>query len=257
MSKIYSYSKQALKGLCRGVFSLPSRMASCPVNAWKVGILRRRNNLRVHFGCGNDRQADFINVDSRPTKAADVVMDLNRPRFAPQSVSFAFSNAFFEHLYRNRRSSHLRAVVTALQEDGACCYMGIPYFRNIAKLYLERGPGTAGPVFDLYNVYRYTHGDPENTPNWWLAQLHKSLFDEEELSALLQEAGFSSFVLFCYAYPGDFHEEPVNMGFYATRCPRPAGQIQNDCLAFLARFADKRIRMKSLEWLRAGQDRES
>ena len=76
-------------------------------------------------------------------------------------MAFAFSNAFFEHLYRSSRGPHLQRIREALAPDGACCYMGIPYFRNIARLYLERGPGTAGPVFDLFNVYRYTHGNPK------------------------------------------------------------------------------------------------
>jgi hypothetical protein len=74
-------------------------------------------------------------------------------------VSLAFSNAFFEHLYRDQRLPHLRRSRESLQPDGACCYMGIPYVRNIATFYLEGGPGIIGPRFDLYEVYRYTHGD--------------------------------------------------------------------------------------------------
>ncbi len=63
----------------------------------------------------------------------------------------------------------------SLQDNGICCYIGIPYFRNIAKLYIERGPGTRGPVFDLSNVYRYTHGDPEQVETSWLEQLNSNL----------------------------------------------------------------------------------
>lgn len=184
--------------------------------------------MRVHLGCGDDRQPDFVNIDARPTEATDVTMDLIRPRFSPSSVSFAFSNAFFEHLYRDSRLPHLRAIYESLQDDGICSYIGIPYFRNVAKYYLDRAPGTLGPVFDLYNVYRYTHGDPEQVPQWWLGQLHKSLFDENELSNLLKGAGFETFVLFCYGYPGDANELPVTMGFYATKLPGPVNQLQRD-----------------------------
>lgn len=193
--------------------------------------------------------SDFVNVDSRPTRATNVVMDLTLPRFSPASVAFAFSNAFFEHLYRTSRGPHLRRIRESLQDDGACCYIGIPYFRNIAKFYLERAPGTAGPVFDLYNVYRYTHGDPEHADGWWLGQLHKSLFDEEEMSDLLTEAGFQSWVMFCYGYPGDQHEMPVTMGFYATAASRPEPELRAECEAFLARFAGPKIRLRTLEWL--------
>ena len=225
------------------------RFPRARANRRKRTTMLRQQNLRVHLGCGSDRQANFLNIDSRPTAATDVTMDLNLPPFSPASVSFAFSNAFFEHLYRDSRLPHLRAIRAALQNDGACCYIGIPYFRNIAKFYIDRAPGTAGAVFDLYNVYRYTHGDPEHAAGWWLEQLHKSLFDEEELSGLLRNAGFEAFVVFCYAYPGDAHELPVNLGFYAAKSGRPREKLQEDARAFLARFADKRIRMNSLVWL--------
>ncbi len=176
-------------------------------------------------------------------------MDLTRPRLSRDSVALAFSNAFFEHLYRDKRLAHLQRIRESLQADGACCYMGLPYFRNVAKFYLEGGPGTIGPRFDLYNVYRYTHGDPEHQPAWWLGQLHKSLFDEVELSALLREAGFPSFVMFCYGYPGDDAEIPVTMGFYATKSAIPEARLRDDCVTFLKRFAGVRILLDSLQWI--------
>ena len=162
-------------------------------NRVRLAALQRERSLRVHLGCGDDRLPGFVNIDYRPTAAVDVAMDLSLPRLADGSVSLAFSNAFFEHLYRPSRGPHLRRIRQALAPDGACCYMGIPYFPNIARLYVERGPGTAGPVFDLFNVYRYTHGDPEGQAAWWLGQLHKSLFDEEEVAALLAPSGFGAY----------------------------------------------------------------
>ena len=238
-----------MKAACRRIAIRILRFPKALLNRRKCAAILRQTDLRVHLGCGDDRQAGYLNIDARPTGATDAVMDLNQPPFAPDSVALAFSNAFFEHLYRDSRLPHLRAVRAALQKDGACCYMGLPYFRNIAKFYVDRAPGTAGPVFDLQNVYRYTHGNPEQAAGWWLEQLHKSLFDEAELSGLLRKAGFEAFVLFCYAYPGDAHELPVNLGFYATKSGRPRERLQADARAFLALFADKRIRMDSLVWL--------
>ena len=228
------------------VWSTLSRKLS---NPFRVASLRQRRSLNVHLGCGDDRLDDFINIDCRMTHAADISTDLNQPRFAPQSVAFAFSNAFFEHLLRNARLGHLQCIYGSLESKGVCCYIGIPYFRNIARFYLERAPGTAGPIFDLYNVYRYTHGDPEQVPSWWLAQLHKSLFDEHEVASLLRRSGFRSFVMFCYGFPGDVHEMPVTMGFYASRDQRSTEQLQSEVTAFLVRFADTKIRMMTLEWL--------
>ena len=219
-------------------------------NARRVSDLQRRRSLRVHLGCGGDRLADCVNIDTRRTPATDVTMDLNVPRLGPSTVALAFSNAFFEHLYRPQRLPHLRRIREALEPGGVCCYIGIPYFKNVARFYLEGAPGTLGPIFDLYNVYRYTHGDPEHQPSWWLEQLHKSLFDEDEVAGLLRDAGFQSFVIFCYGYPGDDHELPVTMGFYGTGTLVPAEELRGACLEFLARFADQRIRMNTLTWLR-------
>jgi len=131
----------------------------------------------------------------------------------------------------------------------------VPYFRNIAKYYVERGPGTTGPRFDLANVYSYTHGSPEMSGNphlernLWVGQLHKSLFDEEEMAALLKQAGFGSFVFFCYSFPGDTNELPICMGFYASKAVLTKDQLKANAENFLKQFDDKKIRMKSLEWL--------
>jgi hypothetical protein len=218
-------------------------------NRRKQMVIRQQKGLRVHFGCGSDHLKDFLNIDSQLSHAVDMTMDLNDPSFSPSSIAFAFSNAFFEHLYRDSRLPHLRAMHESLQDNGICCYIGIPYFRNIAKFYVERGPGTVGSVFDLYNVYRYTHGDPEQGGIPWLEQLHKSLFDEEELTKLLRDAGFGAFVLFCYAYPGDANKVPVNIGFYATKQFSPLLKLREDCRTFLSRFADIRICMDTLTWI--------
>ena len=149
-----------LRRVARGVRDRIRAVQRTLRNRSRIDALQRDRSLRIHLGCGDDRLPGFVNIDSRPTAAVDVAMDLSLPRLADGSVSFAFSNAFFEHLYRSSRGPHLRRIRQALAPDGACCYMGIPYFPNIARLYVERGPGTAGPVFDLFNVYRYTHGDP-------------------------------------------------------------------------------------------------
>lgn len=176
-------------------------------------------------------------------------MDLGVPQLASQSVTLAFSHAFFEHLYRSVRLPHLRRIFDSLEPTGACCYIGIPYFPNIARFYLERAPGIVGPVFDLYNVYRYTHGDPEQAgaAGWWLEQLHKSLFDAEELSTLLRDAGFRTWTQFCYAYPGE--ELPLSIGFYGSRDARTRDRLHEDCRLCLGQFDGKKILLRTLEWL--------
>jgi predicted SAM-dependent methyltransferase len=153
-------------------------------------------DAKLHVGFGDRRIEGFVNVDKRKTAATDYVADLNRPLLFT-AINCAFSNAFFEHLYRNHRLEHLKDLYIKLNDNGFVCYIGMPYFKNIARYYLEGGPGTAGPIFDLYNVYRYTHGDPENImPDNYMDQLHKSLFDEKELHDLLMLAGFTEHLVF-------------------------------------------------------------
>jgi predicted SAM-dependent methyltransferase len=241
-----------LKTTIRRAAGMLAGIPKSVANARRVSALQRQRSVRVHLGCGGDRLPDFVNIDYRRTPATDVTMDLNVPRLGRSSVALAFSNAFFEHLYRAQRLPHLQRIRDALEPGGACCYIGVPYFRNVARFYLEKAPGTLGPLFDLYNVYRYTHGDPEHQQPWWLGQLHKSLFDEDELAGLLRDAGFESFVMFCYGYPGDDHELPVTMGFYATSTAAPVEQMREGALMLLGRFADQRVRMSTLTWLTPG-----
>ena len=83
--------------------------------------------------------------------------------------------------------------------------------------------------------------------------MHKSLFDDDEVAGMLAQSGFASFVMFCYGYPGDTHEERVTMGFYAVNDTVAAGELRRQCLALLAPFADVRIRLATLEWLPRGE----
>jgi hypothetical protein len=190
---------------------------------------------RYHLGCGDKRLLGYVNVDVRDTGVADVVMDLNEPRLEPATC--CFSNAFFEHLRRDARVPHLRAVLASLDsEEGFACYIGLPDFESVARLYLERGPGIVGPVFDLYEAYRYTHGDPEAVDGWYFEQLHKSLFDSEELAGVLTDAGFPAFVTFTYAFPGE--PAALGLGFYAAARSRPTEELELVAREFLAGFGE-------------------
>lgn len=238
---------RGLSKLARGLGKIPRLM----VNPLYVTRLRHQKSLKVHLGCGDDRMEGFVNIDCRVTPSSDVVMDLKFPRFSRHSVELAFSHAFFEHLYRDSRITHMRQMRHALAPEGVCCYIGIPYFPNVARIYLGRGPGIVGPVFDLYNVYRYTHGDPEHQRSWWLQQLHKSLCDEKEIASLLMESGFNSFVSFCYAYPGEPKEAAVNMGFYARQGEHPFDELQAEAKKLLEEIAEAKIQFHTLKWLAA------
>lgn len=204
--------------------------------------------MLYHMGCGAQRLEGYVNADLHPTAATDVVLDLTSPRFpANVAVDGVFSHAFFEHLRRTARAPHLRALRDALEPEGFVCYLGLPDFRRIAELYLAGGPGVVGPHFDLFNVYRYTHGDPEMNPDEsWEAQLHKSLFDVNEIGLLLRDAGFPSYVVFRYVFPGDADATDLTLGFYASRSEIAQAELQAAARGFLEQFDGRFIRLETM-----------
>jgi predicted SAM-dependent methyltransferase len=190
-----------------------------------------------HLGCGHQRLDGFINVDIQPTEVTDLVVDLNTLSELPgASVEGFFSHAFFEHLYRDSRVEHLRAARERLRPDGFLCYMGLPDFHRIAETYLAHGPGIEGPTFDLHNVYRFTHGHPEMGGTDWLAQLHKSLFDVPEIDCILRDAGFPSYAIFRYVFPGDPPGLDLSLGFYGSAVTRPVAELRAATRSFLLQF---------------------
>lgn len=208
---------------------------------------------RFHLGCGDNRLDGYVNVDVRSTTATDLTADLNTLDLPElRGAECLFSHAFFEHLLRSSRVPHLTAAREVLAEDGFVCYLGLPDFERIARLYLERGPGVVGPVFDLYNVYRYTHGDPDTVGDWYFEQLHKSLFDTEELDRLLQDAGYPSYVSFSYMFPGE--SVCVSLGFLATKSQRPVAELERMALHFLAAFDGVFLQLDTVQ-LTGGESR--
>ncbi len=219
-------------------------------NIVTLQFLKYKRGVSVHLGCGDEKKNGFINIDIRTTVATDYTIDLNRLRwFAAGSVRCFYSHAFFEHLYRTERIIHMKNVHRSLMDDGFCCYIGLPYFPNIARHYLEkRKPGIVGERFDLFNVYRYTHGDPEHAPTWWLAQLHKSLFDEEELSQLLCESGLTSHTIFVYCCIGE-EGWYVSMGFYAKKGLHELKTLQEDATQFLTDYAQNKVLLHTINFV--------
>jgi hypothetical protein len=193
--------------------------------------------MRIQIGAGSRSLAGFVNVEPRPVDATTRRGHAADLSFAPEGeVETIFSNAVFEHLYVGQQLLALREWKRVLAPGGSVVCIGLPDFEAIARLYLERAtPGTVSPVFDLFEVYRYTHGDPEQalnndwsvwSPRWhlnsapteWLPQLHKALFDTRTVSGLLAEAGLVGTVV-QYRYPTDPHS--LNIGFIAGRDDAP------------------------------------
>jgi predicted SAM-dependent methyltransferase len=244
--EIYQSLPESIKPASKAVYLFIKRCR----NIATLSFLKNKKDINVHLGCGDERKPGYINIDIRTTVATDYSADLNRLRWLRSgTVRSFYSHAFFEHLYRLERIIHMENVYRLLQDDGFCCYIGLPYFPNIAKYYLERRtPGIVGDRFDLFNVYRYTHGDPEHAPTWWLAQLHKSLFDEEDLSGLLRQAGFSSHSIFIYCC---IEEEGwfVSMGFYTRKGTHSIETLKTDAKSFLSHNCTNKVILDTVRFV--------
>lgn len=206
-----------------GFGEIPLRLYRRAVSAlaWRIKagrLSRSPGGLRLHLGCGDQRLPGMLNCEYRATRAADVIMDCrDLGRFGDNSASLIFSHAFFEHLYRKQQLILLKDCRRVLGRKGVVLFLGLPDFKTIARAYLSRLPGRPGRGghFDLFEVYRYTHGDPEMAPSHWLQQLHKSLFDREAVRDMLLAAGFVHWAIFNYTYPNE--KIPLNLGFAAWK----------------------------------------
>ena len=217
--------------------------------------------MNLQVGSANQRLPGFVNVDIRQVDGVDVIGHAGRlPSVADGAVEILFSSAVFEHMFAGQHVSILAEWERVLAPTGIIVTLGIPDFAVIAELYLRSAPGIAGPRFDVYNVFRYTHGMPEigsanvwstwrpddqpdTAPAGWLPQLHKAVFDARYLTDLLEYCGLPARV-FNYAFPGEGPR--LNLGFIATaahgvrRPPTTMAEIATELahIPGIDRFAD-------------------
>ena len=201
-------------------------------------LLTNRDLVKLHLGCGYHYLEGWANIDGQKTDATDEVKNLENV-FGwrdKESVDFIFSNAFFEHLWKQSQKNHLASVRYLLKKEGVLLYMGIPYFPEIAHCYLEELPPTqpGESKFNLYNAYRYTHGDPDLGDMY---QIHKSLFDEYNVTDLLRQVEFSNYFIFIYGHPKDATPHRVTMGF----CAGDSYISQEDFVSYLEYFQEREM----------------
>jgi predicted SAM-dependent methyltransferase len=221
--------------------------------ATKKRVLRelvQRGQVRLHVGSGVQRIPGYTNVDAVAKRNVDLLMDLSSFEFAPNSCENIFSHAFFEHIAGNARLPHLKGALNSLSDSGgSVCYIGMPYFKAVAENYLNRTSlGQDGQVFDAEAAFKYTHGGTtvalldegarfaDKNTGYFYAELHKGLFDEEELQRLLVDSGFSSYTIFTTVYPKDPNPLPLNIGFYATNRSLERSEVEKECAAYLQQF---------------------
>lgn len=148
------------------------------------------DNLKLHIGCGDKKLAGYVNIDIVPTEGTDVVMDVARELFSiPSNIAAEIRlESVFEHFYRYQQDKILREFQRILKSNGKLIIKWLPDFDAVIQAYLKKEKGIVGERFDLFNVYRLTHGEP--TPKNSPQLLHKDIFTRESIKTLLEDNGF-------------------------------------------------------------------
>ena len=144
--------------------------------------------VKLHLGCGPDIRPGYINVDLY-NPAAELKLDITSlGYFRDESVDEIFMNAVLEHLWSFEQVRALKEWRRVLKPGGKLIINSIPDFDVIVRAFTRHEAGNIGDRFDLYNVYRYSHGDP--SPENRFGQIHKDVFTRDKVRDLLTSAGF-------------------------------------------------------------------
>ena len=181
---------------------------------WKFVRLGNPSTTKLNLGCGDVHIPNYLNLDVVRTKAVDFVADISELSFLESGMYEEIRlDAVFEHLYRWQQLPFLKSAYRALKPGGKIILNWLPDFDTLISAYQNKTPGIKRPVFDLYEVYRFTHGDP--TPLNGPQQIHKDIFTAQSITKLLQEADFSDIEVKNVRYRDE--KVPVNMNIIAWR----------------------------------------
>jgi len=181
-------------------------------------MTKGNKKLKLHLGCGDKHYKGFVNCDIRKTKATDQVFDCSSlEKFPDKSADVIFSHAFFEHLEPKKAYIFLQECLRVISDNGYVVILGIPDFDQIANAYLSHQMITKNPdqLFDLYHVFRLTHGDSEGKNDQPIWQTHKNIFNKGHMFSNVGQVGFKNCMIFNYLFKGELI--PLNIGVIATK----------------------------------------
>lgn len=168
-----------------------------------------KDDLKLHIGCGDKKLNGYLNIDIVPTEGADIVMDVARDLHRiPSNIAVEIKlKSVFEHFYRYQQKEILAHFYRILKRSGQLIIKWLPDFDLIVDAYLNKAKGDFDKEFDLYNVYRLTHGEPapKNAPQ----QMHKDIFTKQSITNLLRDSGFRIECITNERYAHGAHQEAL------------------------------------------------
>ncbi|MBS7808222.1 methyltransferase domain-containing protein [Variovorax sp. PCZ-1] len=142
------------------------------------------SNLKLHLGCGSNILTGWNNIDL-DSPQADQHLDLTQPLpFQDATVSHIFTEHFIEHITRAQAVEFLKECYRLLAQDGVI-RITTPNLRFLVFTYFSDKVNEWG---DLWQPASRCLMLNEGMRAWG----HHFLYDAEELTRVLGEAGFKS-----------------------------------------------------------------
>ena len=189
---------------CRLTWTLYRKERILATDCRKLIEKRRKDGpIKLHLCCGGNKYPGYINVDIVPLEGTDAIMKIPQDLFSVSSdtASEILMENGFEHFYRYEQDDFLKECYRILIKGGRLIMRGIPDFDLITDAYLNKKQGNLSAAFDLYEVYRMTHGEPtpKNSPH----QLHKDIFTKRSVKELLKRHKFNIEEMQDKVFPGE------------------------------------------------------
>ncbi len=174
-----------------------------------------KDGVKLYIGCGDKKLKDYVNIDIVPTEGTDAALDVSEDlHLVPSDIASEVRlEAVFEHFYRYSQDKILKDFHRILKKGGRLIIKWLPDFDAIIDAYIKQEKGISSERFDLFEVYRLTHGDPtlKNSPY----QLHKDIFTKATIKELLGRNGFQIEDINNEVFPGE--ELALNLNIIAVK----------------------------------------
>lgn len=155
---------------------------------WRHRLSSRTRMRRLHVGCGSVHLRDWINADIDPSADLIVRMEWRLP-FAANTLDRIFSEHVMEHVPYNIGVRFLREAHRTLR-PGGIVRIAMPDLADLVDGYCHdwrRFDWVQWPQFSFIR----TRAQMLNAAFRWWGHCH--LYDREELSRALEEAGFRQY----------------------------------------------------------------
>jgi len=134
---------------------------------------------QIHLGCGEKKLEGFINIDSRPSKYADLICDMTSLPFSNESLELIYMCHSLEHVEMHKVHQLIADLYRMLKPSGKL-YISVPDFYTLSSLYLAQ-------KVNLSTIVRAIHGGQEYPGN-----THFMSYDNTLLTSILANAGFQN-----------------------------------------------------------------